>query len=103
MQEENGCEFFFLCRRCSDSVDKGDIPKYSIENGVDFGNYKRLGLIEPNVQEKAIISKFRKYIAVVKIRRNSSRKTDYTMNRINAHFVLIADDSTGVVIQCWSL
>eukprot|EP00957_Ditylum_brightwellii_P123188 9392528-Ditylum_brightwellii.AAC.1 len=50
-----------LCDVCNKSISLGDIPELSIANGIEFGDYHRLGLTPPNEMKKAIISKMRMY------------------------------------------
>ena len=100
---DNGKEVTDVCKKCMTSLAKKKPPKFSIIGGVDFGNFRRLGLEEPNVHEKAIISQIRKYIQVVKIslQRNGRGRRDFTLNELRAHVILFADDTTGVVRECW--
>ena len=98
----NGNEVTDVCKKCKNKLDEGELPELSIANGVDFGNYKRLGLTEPNLHEKAIISQIRNYIKYIKVRYSvTGTNRSYTMNKLDAHVVMFADDTTGVVRRCW--
>jgi hypothetical protein len=44
----------------------------SIAGGVDFGNYKHLGLEKPNLHEQLIIARVRLYQVTVKVKRTKS-------------------------------
>jgi len=62
-----------ICSSCHDSIKGGKIPELSLANGVDFGDYRRIGLTPLTLRERHIISKVRHYINVVKI--ESNKKT----------------------------
>ena len=100
--DDAGCEVAYLCQSCckATNADQG-LPKNSIAAGVDFGYFARVGLEYPNLHEMAIISKMRNYVGYAKLKENSGPNANFTLNRLSAHTVLFADDSTGVVARCW--
>jgi hypothetical protein len=56
-----------LCASCCDDITDGLVPEYSVANGVDFGDCRRLGLEPLTTRERQIISKVRHYYTVIKI------------------------------------
>lgn len=101
-KDDSGSESTNLCHRCWTDLKKFEIPKLSIANGIDFGNYQQLGLEQPNLHEQAIIARVRRYMQVVKIKPNSGGQTNFTMNKIQAHAILFEHDAPYVAESCFS-
>ena len=57
------------CDCCYKKISKGEIPKLSIANGVDFGNPDRLGLVNLSVVERMMVARVRVYHSIVNIRK----------------------------------
>ena len=89
---------------CVSATLKENCSILSIANGIDFGNYTRIGLIKPNQHEQAIIAKVRKYMKVMKIQRNKGNVglRNFTLNKILAHAILFPHDSDEVAINCFA-
>ena len=95
----------YLCSKCMTATNNKSSSKLSIANGIDFGNYERIGLNQPNQHEQAIIAKVRKYMKVIKIQqngRNGSGVSNFTLNKIMAHAVLFPHDCDKVAFDCLS-
>ena len=101
-EQENGKIVTDICKGCHSMILKGKIPPFSIANGIDFGRIRRLGLTMPNIQEKLIVSKIRKYFCVVKIQPNNGSTRNFTMNKINGHVIMFAHDAPGVVKEVFA-
>ena len=56
-----------LCNKCSQAINKNEIPKFSIAAGKDFGNPERIGLMEPNAVEQICIALNITYMTVYKL------------------------------------
>ena len=63
-----------ICRTCHDSIKDGKIPELSLANGVDFGDYRRIGLTPLTLRERHIISKVRHFINIIKIEGSNKEK-----------------------------
>jgi hypothetical protein len=57
-----------VCKHCRTEISKGKLPEYSIANGYNFANATRLNLPELNDIEKALISPYRRYSKLYKVR-----------------------------------
>ena len=64
-------------------------PPFSIASGLDFGDFRRLGLPQLTMVERLIISKVRHFHNVMKVQSNHScsHRSDGTMNKIKAHSI----------------
>jgi len=56
-----------LCHNCAKCCGNDTVPKYSLKNGVDFGDPDRIHLEDLNAIEKHIISPVRLYAQVIKM------------------------------------
>ena len=90
-------EVTWLCDICNNAI--LDRPELSLANGVDFGDFRRIGLEPLNVHEQVILGQMRLYSKFVKIRRNIGHRSDYSHCRIQAHAVLFEDDSPVVAAK----
>jgi hypothetical protein len=71
-----------------------NVPLKSVANGVDFGDYKRIGLTEPNTMEISAIAKIRHYHSIFKISDNKEGgRTDCTNYRLRGHHILFKHDA----------
>ena len=77
-------------------MEKDEKPPESIAAGVDFGDYTRLGLEKQNLHEQSIISRFRRYGKVAKVKPNDRGQIKYTMNKIQAHVIMFEHDAPYV-------
>ena len=67
-RNRNNKFYINLCSNCTESIkNKNKIPELYIANGVDFGDYTRIGLTKLSVIENCLISRLRLYIQVIKI------------------------------------
>jgi hypothetical protein len=90
-------EVTYLCGDCYKAIlNKGERPEISIAGGIDFGDYTRIGLEKPNLHEQSIISRFRRYGKVVKVKPNNRGQIKYTMHKIQGHVVLFEHDAPYV-------
>ena len=48
-------------------IKKNEIPALSIANGIDFGDYNRIGLTKPNTFELSIIGIVTAYFKIIKL------------------------------------
>jgi hypothetical protein len=97
--DKAGLEYTFLCASCKTSIDMGGIPKHSIASGVDFGDFRHLGLAAPNLFELALISSIRHYHHVVKIQPNSGHhgsRSDYSRSQMKGHSILFEHDAPKI-------
>ena len=101
-QENNEDECVVLCQSCkhqcipkSGSTKSPMIPKHSIAAGIDFGDYKRVGLEEPSLAERIVIAKTRHYHNVIKINNNQKvgSYTDFTKSKLQGHSILFHHDA----------
>ena len=87
----------YLCRSCYHGImEESKRPPESIAAGIDFGNYIRLGLEKQNLHEQSIISRFRRYGKVAKVKPNDRGQIKYTMNKIQAHVIMFEHDAPYV-------
>ena len=56
-----------VCNDCLASLKKNEIPKLSIANGIDFGDYNRIGLTKPNTFKLSIIGIVTAYFKIIKL------------------------------------
>ena len=97
--EETAC----LCSACTKSVKKFEKPRESIANGIDFGDPDRVGLVELNEHEQAIIALVRHATRYVKIKPNvgasksSAHKREMLEHkRVNRHVILFEHNAVHV-------
>ncbi len=87
-------QIIYVCGTCNNDLIKNKKPKFSIANGVDFGNYDRIGLTKPNVHERCILALLRFFSHFVKITPNmGNQQTNYTQCRIQGHCILFPHDA----------
>ena len=110
----------FLCPSCSDWLSKAckgekrldllnekekqkktaidDPPKFSIASGLDFGDFRRLGLEEPSLIELSMIAKLRHFHNVVKVNDNhkSGHRSDCTKSQLRSHSILFRHEAPVV-------
>ena len=67
----------------------------SVAAGIDFGDYRRIGLQKPNAMESLIIAKVRHYHSVVKIQTNTTKagRTDFTNSKTRTNHILFRHDA----------
>ena len=104
--DKSGIPHVTLCLDCSNSIfpkessqTSKNIPKkpnLSIAAGIDFGDYNRLGLTEPNKFELCILSKVRRFITIVKIQDNMGQRRDYTQQTLKGHAIVFDHDAPVV-------
>ena len=75
-----------VCNDCLASLKKNEIPKLSIANGIDFGDYNRIGLTKPNTFELSIIGIVTAYFNIIKLTSNKGR-SDYTNVKFLGHLI----------------
>ena len=83
-------EFTFLCQDCLKCKTQGSKPPpNSIAAGVDFGDYERIGLVEPSLSELCLIARVRNYLNCVKVSDNKKvgSLTNYTVSKIRGHAI----------------
>ena len=61
-----------LCTTCFDAVNKRKIPRYSLANGVDYGDAIQLALEVLTIPEQYLIALGRVYETVLKLNRNQN-------------------------------
>ena len=66
-----------VCAKCAKLLGEDKVPHLSVKAGVDFGNYRRVGLEEPNLHEQLVISLYRIYFASVKLSSNTTGKVNF--------------------------
>ena len=72
------------------------IPDLSIAAGVDFGDFNRIYLTEPNTFERIILSQVRPFITVLKLIDNTGQKRDYTQSVLRGHAITFDHDAPVV-------
>ena len=103
--EDDDEEVLHLCCDCyRDTKDKTTkkiiLPPNSIAAGTDFGWYKRIGLVAPNLHEQNILSFTRLYLCVYKMKSNKIGRVNHNvMNPINGHSVLFAHNAPTVAAR----
>jgi len=96
--DDSGVESVLLCTYCSDSVKNIDadrkkrVPRFSIANGIDFGYYKRVGLMEPNLHEEVILSRVRAVIASYKVKSNMCGVRNVTRDKMQCNAILFCEE-----------
>jgi hypothetical protein len=71
----DGTYYTNICKVCSDDMARKVIPTFSIANGHDYGDYKRMSTLLPlTVVEKHLISRNRIYGSIVKIKEGGNRQ-----------------------------
>lgn len=105
-QDDNGCEFVYVCPTCHSCLTgkkkkkpNPKIPPLSIAAGIDFGNYMRANLEPPNLHETVILSLNRLIFATVKISSNCSGHVNFTRNKVRFNAVLFTHDALNVAID----
>lgn len=97
--EENCQEYVMICPLCVKDMKSHELPVMSVAAGVDFGDYRRIDLVLPNMLELMIISRMRMFHSIVKIQPNSGRNTrrNYTGYKLRTHVTLFRHDTPSVV------
>ena len=86
-----------LCPSCIKfATIKRQDPPLSLKPGIDFGSYRRIGLIPLSLMERHIVSKYRHYSQVVKIESNSGRQVEHTQCCIKGCCIAFSHDSPKV-------
>ena len=88
-----------MCPCCFENAIKGKLSKYSIANGVDFGDYRRVGLSPLNLHEQLIVAKTRLYFALIKTvsnQKGSACNKDYR-SIARCHAILFPHNSPEVL------
>lgn len=96
---ENNNESTFLCPQCTKEIEKKQIPKLSLANGIDFGYYKRLPLTQPNLLEMYAIARLRLYHSIVKIEGNNAygnNHTNFTRAKMKGHTIVFPQDAPKI-------
>ncbi len=75
--EESIC----ICSNCCSAIAKDKIPELSIANGVDFGDYNRIGLTKLNEYEMSIIAVVSTYFKIIKITTNDVRRNNFSCSK----------------------
>ena len=98
-RKENGKVGFRakLCSGCSTSIMSNTIPARSIASGVDFGDYRRIGLEPLTLRERQIVAKVRHYLNIIKIESNTGRQFDHTHSALKGCGIIFDHDSPHVV------
>ena len=87
-----------ICPMCYKSIfDKGDIPELSVANGIDFGNFRRIGLTYPNPCERMILAKVCLYHKIFKIMSNNKKRNDFTHSKIRGHCINFGHNAPDLV------
>ena len=70
-----GIQHTFICKMCLDDIKSELIPKFSVANGHDYGDYKRINTLLPlSIVEKHLISRNRIYGSIIKIKEGGNRQ-----------------------------
>lgn len=70
-----GNYFTLICKECYDDIVTKVIPKFSVANGHDYGDIKRIsGLLPLTIVEKHLISRNRIYGSIMEIKEGSNRQ-----------------------------
>ena len=90
MTDDKSDEYTYVCSFCQPSVNIFEKPPLSIAKGIDFGNFERIGLVQPNVLELNILSNFRMYHSIIKFQNNqkSGARSNFTGQKIRSHVIL---------------
>jgi len=87
-----------ICGHCSESIDaRNKIPERSVANGIDFGDYRRIGLESLTLRERLIISKVRHYLNIIKIESNAGKLRENTHSALKGCGIMFDHDSPQVV------
>ena len=104
VEDQDGIEWVTLCGDCVvQEKKKGEwvLPKRSISAGVDFGYFKRLGLVKANLHEQMALSFNRLFFTVYKIVCGTSGEMSFTERHKNeVHAVLFGQDCPEKCAQC---
>ena len=99
----NSLSFFYtyICDSCETSIFKNDKkPEFSIANGIDFGDYDRIGLTTPSIMESSLISKYRLYINVIKIIK-TQRHDLHRQHSLKSQSILFEDTSIDEMVKMY--
>ena len=91
-------KYTYLCPTCKGFISKKTPSPLSIANGVDFGNYNRIGLVKPNPMEITILSHLRMFHSIFKIQNNQKNGTraNFTGSKIKSHVILFPHESPQI-------
>jgi hypothetical protein len=92
-EHEDGKSFVRLCPFCYESLEKNKVPRLSLASGVDFGNYKRVGLEQPSLHEELVIAKTRLVISSLKIKSNMCGRVSLDRDVLQCNAVLFCQDN----------
>jgi len=105
VDEANHQEECFLCQGClpnkkDKKTGKIAIPEDSIAAGVDLGYHARVGLIELNLHEQAVIALNRLYLSVYKVTSNTTGRVRVNVNhKTKIHAVMYGHDAPGMIAK----
>ena len=85
-----------ICDCCYKKTSKGEIPKLSIANGIDFGNPDRLGLVNLSIVEWMMVARVRVYHSIVNIRKRFLSKDALSGQQMHGHLIVFPHDSPEV-------
>ena len=92
-----------LCENCNNKIKKGEVPDYSLAKGVNFGDFRRIGLEEPNLFERVAISRVRFYMCVIKMKYQYDVGKIRSNNRhLKGHAISFDHDAPEVVSNIFS-
>ena len=91
-----------ICGVCSESIRARKIPERSIANGIDFGDYRRIGLEPLTLRERHIISKVRHYLNIIKIESNTGKLRENTHSALKGCGIMFDHDSPQVVVDLFT-
>lgn len=93
-KDDQGKYYTKLCNSCYQATTAGVRPTFSIASGVDFGDYRRIGLTVPNLMERHVLARVRLYSRIVKIQPNVGQgRQDYSHAKLRAHCIAFAHDA----------
>ena len=96
----NGVKNRKLCEEDEAQGKDWRIPPNSIADGVDFGDFRRIGLTPLQPTERMILSKVRLYNRIVKFSPSYGSEPWHT-TKLAGHHILFHDNSTNVVTDIY--
>ena len=83
-------EMVNLCSKCAKATSSGNVPKFSLAKGVDFG--RTTNLPELSLLEKVVISPYRCFVTILKLKSPCGTNRLASQNCLRGHAVMFPHD-----------
>ena len=95
--------FIQICDDCHKVLRNEQVPRMSIANGVDFGNYKRAGIAPVKFMESMILAYVRIYVQLLTMKRRRSTNANAQSSQLMAHCIAFEQDTPIVAAKLFCL